>query len=169
MERRTCQWGAADLPEPLVLRPAAATDVKRVAEIEHASFSDPWSVTSFASLVINPDVFFRVAAPSCGGAVAGYIVAWFVAGQGEIANVAVAPEARGRGVGAMLLDAALAAAEEAGADAVYLEVRDSNSAARALYASRGFITVGRRRNYYRRPLEDALVLRKGLGPGAESR
>jgi [ribosomal protein S18]-alanine N-acetyltransferase len=78
----------------------------------------------------------------------------------------VAPEVRGQGVGARLLDDALAAARRNGATAAYLEVRDSNAAARALYASRGFEQVGRRRNYYRKPVEDALVMRRVLDAGA---
>jgi ribosomal-protein-alanine N-acetyltransferase len=148
----------------ITLRPAAGTDVHPVVEIERGSFSDPWSPGSFSSLIRNRDVYFRVAVAD--GAVAGYVVAWFAAGQGEIANIAVAPWVRGRGVGARLLDAALAEAAARGADEVFLEVRDSNATARSLYASRGFAAVGRRRNYYRRPVEDALVLRKELGAGA---
>jgi ribosomal-protein-alanine N-acetyltransferase len=155
----------ADETLTITLRPAAGPDVRAVVEIERGSFSDPWSASSFSSLVRSRDVFFRVAVAD--GAVAGYVVAWFAAGQGEIANIAVAPWARGRGVGARLLDAALAEAAERGAEEVFLEVRDSNTAARSLYASRGFAAVGRRRNYYRRPVEDALVLRKELGAGAE--
>jgi ribosomal-protein-alanine N-acetyltransferase len=105
-------------------------------------------------------VAFLVA--DAGGEVRGYIVAWFVLDEGEIGNLAVADEARRNGVGARLLDGAIAAVRTAGVDALYLEVRDSNAAARALYASRGFVEVGRRRDYYRRPKEDALVLRLEL-------
>ncbi len=149
----------------ITLRPAGGSDVRTVVEIERDSFSDPWSSSSFSSLVRNRDVFFRVAL--AGGALAGYVVAWFAGGQGEIANIAVAPWARGRGVGARLLDAALDEGAQRGTEEVFLEVRDSNTAARSLYASRGFTAVGRRRNYYRRPVEDALVLRKELGASAD--
>jgi [ribosomal protein S18]-alanine N-acetyltransferase len=147
-------------PSPtVVLRRAAVSDLAAVSAIERASFSDPWTQSAFASLV-SSDAHFTVAAtPSPGGSVLGYVVAWFAGGQGDVANIAVAPEARGRGVGARLLDDALRAAAAAGARELYLEVRESNAAARALYASRGFEEVGRRRNYYRRPAEDALVLR----------
>ena len=149
----------------LRLRHADRHDVDAVAAIEAISFSDPWSRASFASLVGNPQVLFAVAdaaPPSDAPAVVGYVVAWFAADEAEIANLAAAPSVRGRGVGAALLDAALAEATHRGATAVYLEVRESNAAARALYASRDFAEVGRRRNYYRRPLEDALVLRRDL-------
>ena len=154
--------------EPAV-RPVAAADIAQILEIERASFSDPWRERSFASLVDDPRVFFG-AATSAGGGVLGYVVAWFVLDEGEIANLAVATSARRRGVGATLLDAAIAAARDRKVASVFLEVRESNSAARDLYASRGFAEIGRRRHYYRRPTEDALVLRLTLErPGWRSR
>jgi ribosomal-protein-alanine N-acetyltransferase len=78
----------------------------------------------------------------------------------------VATDARRSGIGALLLDGAIAAVRRSDVDTLYLEVRDSNAAARALYASRGFVEVGRRREYYRKPKEDALVLRLDLAPAA---
>jgi ribosomal-protein-alanine N-acetyltransferase len=103
--------------------------------------------------------------------VVGYVVAWLVADEAEVANLAVAPEWRGRGVGAALLDAALNEARNGGAHVAHLEVRDSNVAARALYGSRGFMPVGRRRRYYQAPVEDAVLLRCDLRrrDGAEAR
>lgn len=145
-----------------VLAPAARAHVLEVAAIERACFSDPWSEGSFRQALENPGVFFRVATEGAGGPVVGYVVAWFAADEGEIANVAVAPSSRGRGIGGLLLDAAIAAAAEYGAQALYLDVRESNAPARALYDSRGFVEVGRRRRYYRRPSEDAIVLRRGI-------
>jgi ribosomal-protein-alanine N-acetyltransferase len=145
------------------LRAARAADLTAVGLIERASFSDPWSESAFASLIDGADCFFAVATLP-GGSVVGYVVAWFAADQGDVANIAVAPEARGRGVGAALLDRALEAAADAGVRELFLEVRESNAGARALYASRGFEEIGRRRSYYRRPVEDALVLRVQLGP-----
>jgi ribosomal-protein-alanine N-acetyltransferase len=137
-----------------------------VASIERACFSDPWSEASFRQAIDNAGVFFRVATEGAGGRVVGYVVAWFAGGEGEIANVAVAPSVRGRGIGGLLLDAAIAAASQNGAEALYLDVRESNARARALYDSRGFVEVGRRRRYYRRPSEDAIVLRRGIGTSA---
>jgi ribosomal-protein-alanine N-acetyltransferase len=93
------------------------------------------------------------------GRVLGYVVAWFAGGQGEIANLAVDESARGKGLGAVLLDAALEEARRHGTEEVFLEVRSSNARARELYDSRGFAEVGRRRRYYRRPIEDAIILR----------
>ena len=110
----------------------------------------------------DPRVAFLIA--EAGGTVRGYVVAWFVLDEGEIGNLAVARDARRRGIGALLLDGAIAAVRDSDVDTLYLEVRDSNVAARALYASRGFVEVGRRREYYRKPKEDALVLRLDLVP-----
>jgi ribosomal-protein-alanine N-acetyltransferase len=145
------------------LRRATDADVDAVAAIERASFGDPWSPDSFASLVRNADAFFTVADGGGAGAprdaLLGYVVAWFVLDEAELANIAVAASARGGGVGARLLDAALEEARRRGAAQVFLEVRESNAVARRLYASRGFIELGRRRRYYRAPVEDALVLR----------
>ncbi|MFN2566775.1 MAG: ribosomal protein S18-alanine N-acetyltransferase [Gemmatimonadaceae bacterium] len=147
------------------LAAATRSHMAEVAAIETVCFSDPWSEGSFRQALDNPGVFFRVATEGAGGPVLGYVVAWFAAGEGEIANVAVAPWARGRGIGGMLLDAAIGAAGGRGAEALYLDVRESNARARALYDSRGFVEVGRRRRYYRRPAEDAIVLRLGIGSG----
>jgi len=141
--------------------PARVHDLASVAAIERAAFSDPWSVRSFREALDSGSVYFACAR-SDAGSVLGYVVAWFVADQGEIANIAVAPDQRGQGVGRALLDAALGEAATRGIAAVFLEVRDSNQRARELYASRGFEEVGRRRRYYRRPVEDAIVLRRTL-------
>jgi ribosomal-protein-alanine N-acetyltransferase len=140
---------------------ATVHDLASVAVIERAAFSDPWSLRSFREALDSGSVYFACAR-SDAGSVLGYVVAWFVADQGEIANIAVAPDQRGRGVGRALLDAALGEAARRGIAAVFLEVRDSNQRARELYASRGFEEVGRRRRYYRRPVEDAIVLRRTL-------
>ena len=146
----------------IVLRRARDADLDAVLAIEHASFGDPWNRSAFVDLVDDPRVAFLIA--DVGGAVRGYVVAWFVLDEGEIGNLAVARDARRRGIGALLLDGAIAAVRDADVDTLYLEVRDSNVAARALYASRGFVEVGRRREYYRKPKEDALVLRLDLVP-----
>jgi ribosomal-protein-alanine acetyltransferase len=149
---------------PVTLRPAEPDDLDAVVAIERQSFTDPpWSRASFTALVDSPRAFFTVA---CAVAtVVGYVVAWLVGDEAEVANLAVAPDWRGRGIGAALLDAALAEARRGGAHVAHLEVRDSNVAARALYGSRGFTPVGRRRRYYQAPVEDAVLLRCDLRSG----
>jgi ribosomal-protein-alanine N-acetyltransferase len=138
-----------------------ADDLPAVAEIEREVFSDPWSEKSFREALAHPSIYF-VAARGDADELLGYVVAWFVADEGQIANLAVAPSGWGCGIGRSLLDAALREAVLRKATEVYLEVRDSNERARRLYRSRGFEEVGRRRGYYRRPVEDAIVLRRTL-------
>jgi ribosomal-protein-alanine N-acetyltransferase len=149
-------------PDQTVVRQARRDDVDEVAAIERVVFSDPWSASSFRVLFGNPVVHFAVAEDPVGGRIVGYVVAWVVADEAEIANLAVAADARGAGVGARLLDDALQAAARRRCHVVFLEVRESNAAAQALYASRGFEIAGRRAKYYRRPVEDALILRRQL-------
>jgi [ribosomal protein S18]-alanine N-acetyltransferase len=146
----------------VTVEPAIAGDLAQVAALEIAAFSDPWSLASFETVLAEPAVFFGVARDADGEGILGYVVAWFAADEGEIANLAVREPTRRRGIGAGLLDAALLEAVRRGAVAIYLEVRESNEAARALYASRGFEEVGRRPKYYRKPAEDAIVLRRGF-------
>lgn len=142
----------------IVIRPAALHDLPTILRIERLVFSDPWSPDSFAPEFTDEYTFFRVA--EVDGDVAGYVIARIVARQGEIANIAVDPARQGVGIGGRLLDAAVEAAESAVCEAVWLEVRVSNDPARRLYASRRFEAIGRRKGYYRLPVEDALVLRR---------
>ncbi len=96
------------------------------------------------------------------GALLGFLVASHVGSEWEIENVAVASHARRRGLGSRLLREFLAIAEQHGAESVFLEVRESNRDARALYEAAGFAETGRRKSYYSGPLEDAVMYRKGL-------
>jgi ribosomal-protein-alanine N-acetyltransferase len=141
------------------IRAASSADLAAVAEIERASFPDPWSIAAFGTRL--EDVFL-VADGETG--LVGYAVAWCLAPEAEILNLAVAPRRRQRGTGRALLDAVLAALAAGGARHVFLEVRESNRAARRLYAGAGFGEVGRRRGYYEHPREDALVLARAVPP-----
>ncbi len=177
-------------PAPLhvnaVIEPVGLADTEQVAAIERAVFNDPWSANSFRALPGDPRVYFACArtaaavnggegraageagpvapAPSAPARVLGYVVAIFAADEGEIGNLAVAPSAQRGGIGGRLLDSALAEAVRRECGSLYLEVRESNAAARALYASRGFAEVGRRLKYYQKPVEDALLLRRLVEP-----
>jgi len=142
----------------VTLRGVTPGDVPAIAAIEARAFSDPWPASAFLELLERPHARLR-GAFDANGTLCGYCVLLHVMDEGEIANIAVAPERRRRGIAARLLDDALEAAREMGLAALFLEVRMSNDAARNLYDSRGFEPVGRRRAYYREPLEDALVLR----------
>ncbi len=122
-------------------------------------FSDPWSADDFAECV-DSGVPFLVAERQ--GIVAGYVVAHYAADEGEILNLGVAAAHRRQGIGRALVERVLQTLVQRGVGTVYLEVRASNAAARQLYESLGFGEVARRARYYRRPIEDAVVLRAAI-------
>jgi len=146
----------------LKIRRASDHDLAAIARIELASFTDAWSVSDFRSVMNAAPTIFLVAVEEKSDEVAGYIVILAVLDEAEVLNIAVDPARRGSSVGSGLLDAGLREIEAVGATAIFLEVRESNEAARRLYASRGFSEISRRRRYYRDPVEDALVLRRAV-------
>ena len=148
------------MADPWWIRAARPADASRLAPLERRCFSDPWSALAFEELLRLPFTVALVAEQ--GGGIVGYLIARAVAGEGEILNLAGAPELRRRGLGAQLLEAGLTALAEAGVRSVWLEVREANTAAQLLYQHRGFQPAGRRKGYYRNPVEDALVLRLAL-------
>jgi ribosomal-protein-alanine N-acetyltransferase len=145
-----------------LLRPAAQADLNEVLQIERASFADPWTEESFLRLLGGHPAIFQVLEYPPDFGIAGYVIAFAVGEDAELLNVAVDPKLRGRGLAGQMLDAVLLELSRKAVRTAFLEVRESNSAARALYGSRGFTEIGRRRNYYRRPVEDALVMRRIL-------
>jgi len=145
----------------VTIRAATPADLDDIVEIERASFGDPWSRSLFFDALFGKHARFD-AAVDAAGAVYGYLVAQIVADEAEVLNLAVAPDRRRTGAGARLLRGFLDDARAQGVTTVHLDVRESNAAARALYARFGFAEVGRRRGYYREPVEDALVLRTDL-------
>jgi [ribosomal protein S18]-alanine N-acetyltransferase len=158
--------------KPLHIRTAVRADLDAMLRIERASFADPWSVESLSTALTLERMRVLVAEAADDGArggdvaaeLLGYVVALVVGAEAEIADFAVAPEARRTGIGRALLERVLAELGEDGVRAVYLEVRESNHVARTLYESSEFASIGRRRGYYRHPVEDALVLRREIGP-----
>lgn len=143
-----------------LLRPAQEGDISAIAAIEKVCFADPWSEESFRRLLEVPPAIFLVALFPPEPAIAGYIIAFAVDVDAEVLNVAVDARHRGKGLAGQMVDAVLIQLGARGVRAAFLEVRESNAAARSLYASRGFREIGRRVKYYRRPVEDALVLRR---------
>jgi len=142
--------------DAVVLRPASEGDVARMAVIEAACFSDPWPASAFHSLLESHTT--RVTVATVCDDVVGYSVVFQVADEAELANIAVDASVRRLGVARALLGALLDRALREGVRSMFLEVRESNVAARALYEAFGFSGMTRRRGYYRRPDEDALVL-----------
>lgn len=123
----------------------------------------PWTEAEIARLLADPLVFLLVEGD------AGFLMGRAVAGEAELLTLAVAPEARRRGLGRKLVSRFLYQARLRGAESAFLEVSEENAAARALYARAGFAEVGRRRGYYRDPhgrAVDAVVLRRLLSEQA---
>jgi ribosomal-protein-alanine N-acetyltransferase len=147
----------------LVLRPMTSSDVPEVARIEATAFSTPWSERTFRSLLHRSGVELWVA--EWGDQLAAYAILWTVLDDGELANIAVREDLRGRGIGSRLLSRILEVAQDKGIRSLYLEVRESNELAREMYARRGFREIGVRKDYYDGPREDARVLMKGLKGG----
>jgi len=135
----------------------APEDVERVAALEAESFTCPWSAESFSYLLEREGCELWVLEETDAGVV-GYAVLWCISDQGELANFAVAPSHRRRGYGAYFLTRMIQVAREREAKRLYLEVRASNEAAAGLYRSFGFQDVGRRKRYYDKPIEDALLM-----------
>lgn len=148
--------GAAASP---ILRTMAEGDVEAVARIEARTFSTPWSAATFRKLLGRADAELVVGEGPEGGIVA-YAVLWCAADQAELANIAVVEAWRGRGLGSRLLDAVLERARQRGVRSLFLEVRVSNERAARMYEARDFVEVGRRKDYYQDPREDARVLMK---------
>ena len=132
--------------------------ISQIAELETICFSDPWPDAAIRSELENPLSYWLVAVD--GDLVVGYVGSQSVMGEADIMNVAVDPAYRRMGVAKNLL---VRLERDLSAKEVYsltLEVRASNAPAITLYASLGFVQVGRRPNYYHKPKEDALILRK---------
>ena len=132
--------------------------VAQIAELEKLCFSDPWSERSVASELNNPLAFWLVADDN--GQVAGYIGSQSVMGETDMMNVAVHPDYRKQGIATALIVGLVEELRKLGSHCLTLEVRASNENAIRVYRKLDFQEVGCRKNYYRNPKEDALILRK---------
>lgn len=148
--------------------PMTADHLDEVAELERVCFSAPWSRAMLAEELDNALSAFLVALDDS-GRVAGYAGLQVVLDEGYIANVAVRPDCRRQGVAGQLLQVFLDFAAGNRLAFLTLEVRASNYDAIALYGSRGFRSVGRRKNYYEHPREDAIIMtREFTADGTEN-
>lgn len=148
----------AAAPETTVrVRFATAEDVSLLAELETLLFqTEPWSGSALACHLAATHTLSLLL--FSGDDPVGYLLAGFSPPEGELYRIAVLPAYRRRGYGRVLLDGFFRFAKERAVEKFYLEVRESNTAAIALYRSAGFSVSSRRENYYRHPLEAALVL-----------
>lgn len=141
--------------EVLPLRPE---DLDEVASLEARCFSDPWPRELFLREAENhPENFCRVLRDGTGRLLA-YSIAWIVADEAHLGDIAVAPEARGKGLGKILLRELIDEARRRSAVHIVLEVRAGNDGAIGLYEAHGFQKIAIRRGYYQDDQEDAYVM-----------
>lgn len=151
----------------VTLSPAHAADIPLLMELEReCPTAAHWSEQQYAELFRKAPGLERLAVVALGGpdgaGLLGFLVARQVGPEWELENVAVATPARRQGVGQRLLSALLTKAVETASEALFLEVRESNVAARGLYEKAGFKQTGRRRSYYANPPEDAVLYRRSV-------
>lgn len=135
-------------------------DVDQVARLEKICFSYPWSKETFVE-----ELRLKLAIPlvvKLEERVIGYTCLWHLDDQMELANFAISPDHRRKGIAEKLMKRILVEAKEKGCKNIVLSVRESNKAAINLYIKFGFVEVGRRKKYYRLPPEDALTMFKTL-------
>ncbi len=142
----------------IVYRRMRPEDVPFISRLEEETFSMPWSAESFLQMIEREDTEYFVAEED--GHLLGGCGLLLIAGEGNITNVAVVPEARRRGVASGLLTYLMAEGDRAGLTAYTLEVRVSNAAAIGLYEKLGFVSEGIRPNFYEKPTEDAVIMWK---------
>ncbi len=140
----------------MMIREMTASDIDAVAALEAELFSMPWSAQGFADTLCREDVLFLVACED--DSLLGYVGVYCTADEGEITNVAVAQTARRRGIGQELLRHLIDQLAQRGIGRIVLEVRVSNDPAIRLYEKQGFVTMGKRKNFYEKPTEDAYVM-----------
>lgn len=144
----------------LVMEKMKEEDLDQVMEIEKKSFSDPWNKSFFSQDIDNQSALPLVA--KVDDKIIGYVCLWKILDEIQISNIAVCPERRRRGIGEEMMQRILKMTKEQDYRRISLDVRISNKAAINLYQKFGFGEAGRRKNYYRHPQEDALILEKVL-------
>ena len=142
------------------IRPMTIDDCGQVAAIEAVSFSIPWSLRAFTETVQKENFRYFVAEEA--GEILGYCGFLFVLDEAEIPNVCVKSSARKQGVGKQMMTVLIEEAQKLGMSVLFLEVRESNVAARRLYESLGFEKIGIRKNFYEQPVEHAVLMSKTL-------
>jgi ribosomal-protein-alanine N-acetyltransferase len=132
-------------------------DIDQILEVEHASFTTPWSREAFYNELHNNRFAVYIVLEE-NNKILGYCGAWIVIDEAHVTNVAILPEYRGRKLGEALLQKMMSMAREMGAKSMTLEVRVSNHVAQSLYRKLGFQDGGIRKNYYSDNQEDGLVM-----------
>ena len=153
----------------IVIEPMTKEHIAQVVEIEKQSFSMPWSEAAFLESFSYDHAMFLAAVDyehtnARKSRVAGYIGMYKVLNEGDITNIAVSPEYRGMGVGLSLMNSLKELARQKDIDNLILEVRESNHTAIHLYEKAGFCRAGIRKNFYEKPVENAIIMYMKLLP-----
>ncbi len=143
-------------------------DLPQVMVIEEENFSIPWSPKSFRNMMVRPEAVFLVAEKTADGPagigkeqkILGYAGAVMAMDEGDVTNIAVLNSCKRRGIAADLLKQLIRETMAAGVRDLFLEVREHNIPALCLYRAAGFAEVGRRKGYYDKPREDALIMKR---------
>jgi [ribosomal protein S18]-alanine N-acetyltransferase len=146
-----------DMVDSFVFRYMKEEDIDQILEVEHASFTTPWSREAFYNELHNNKFAVYIVLEE-DKKVIGYCGAWIVIDETHVTNLAILPEHRGRKLGEALLRKMMSVATEMGAKSMTLEVRVTNHVAQSLYRKLGFQNGGIRKNYYSDNQEDGLVM-----------
>lgn len=138
------------------IREMEVPDLEQVMPIEKANFSLPWDELGFFTYMVREDAVFLVAEEE--DKILGYCGILISFEDAEVTNVCVSEEARGRGIGKLLMEELIRRAVSKGVEFVHLEVRESNTVARTMYESMGFHVDWIRKGYYDLPKEDAVLM-----------
>jgi ribosomal-protein-alanine acetyltransferase len=156
------------MPKPTTNKPkiaiqkAEGPDIEAVYNIEIEESSHPWKKSYFLAEISNDISYFFICRDLESGDIAGYIVSWIIEDILEIHNLAVKEPFKRRGIATALLNFMVTLARQEKVKEMFLEVRESNQNAVALYKKLGFKLKGRRKDYYNNPPEDALIYSKIL-------
>lgn len=145
------------MSEEVKFRKMTIADIDAVYEIEHSSFSLPWTKEAFFYEMLDNQHAYYVLAETADGIV-GFCGLWIIMDECHVTNIAILPEHRGKKLGEKLMRAAMDTAVEKGAKTMTLEARVSNTPARNLYEKLGFKNGGIRKSYYSDNFEDAIVM-----------
>ncbi|MBO5878936.1 MAG: ribosomal protein S18-alanine N-acetyltransferase [Clostridia bacterium] len=146
----------------MIIRRSLPTDAKYIAALEEEIFSDPWSETDIMTAITSSGAMCYSALGDDGELYA-YLIGRMILPEGEIYRVATLPSRRQRGIAHRLLSYALKTEMGHGLETVFLEVRSKNIAARKLYSSLYFTDAGIRKNYYKNPPDDAIIMLRTSG------
>ncbi|MCM1467807.1 MAG: ribosomal protein S18-alanine N-acetyltransferase [Alistipes sp.] len=140
----------------MIIRRMKPEDAPMAAVIEADNFSVPWSEKSFREAAVREGNIYVVAEED--GEILGYAGAWCVFGEADITNVCVRADSRKKGIATKMLRFLIEEGGHKEVTAFFLEVRESNLAAQALYEKFGFQKIGIRKNFYEKPVENGIVM-----------